>query len=83
MDFHRAEGDKIDVSGIDPAVASHAFHFIGTAPFTPFAAAGELRIQAAAGETIIQGCTTFNHLTPSLVIHVRGDVPNSASDFIL
>ncbi|HEX2727582.1 MAG TPA: M10 family metallopeptidase C-terminal domain-containing protein [Beijerinckiaceae bacterium] len=82
MDFHRAEGDKIDVSGIDPAVPSHAFHFIGTAAFTTSAAAGELRIQAASGETIVQACTTFNHLTPSVIIHVRGDVPN-AGDFIL
>jgi hypothetical protein len=82
MDFHRAEGDKIDLSGIDAHPTTHAFHFIGTAAFTPSAATGELRIEAGSGETIVQGCTTFNHLAPSVIIHVRGDVPN-AGDFIL
>ena len=52
-DFSRAEGDRIDVSGIDAktGAGNQAFTFIGTGDFT--GAKGQLRIEVFPGEGLI------------------------------
>ncbi|HEY8611024.1 MAG TPA: calcium-binding protein, partial [Roseomonas sp.] len=53
-DFNRAQGDKIDLSGIDAITggARDGFTFIGTGEFT---AAGQLRYAQQGGNTIVEG----------------------------
>ncbi len=52
-DFSRKQGDKIDVSGIDPFNQSGAFDYIGKAKFS--GEAGELRYVKKGGKTLISG----------------------------
>jgi hypothetical protein len=53
QDFNRKQGDKIDVSAIDPFNDSGAFDYIGKAKFS--GEAGELRYEKKGGKTLISG----------------------------
>ncbi len=53
QDFNRKQGDKIDVSAIDPLNGSGVFDFIGKAKFS--GEEGELRYQKTGGKTLISG----------------------------
>ena len=59
VDFRRGQGDKIDLSGIDPDqsvdAVNEAFTYIGAAAFS--GDAGELRVYKENGSTIISGDT--------------------------
>jgi len=52
-DFSRKQGDKIDVSAIDPLNDSGTFHYIGKAKFS--GEAGELGYAKKGGKTLISG----------------------------
>jgi Ca2+-binding RTX toxin-like protein len=85
LDFDRAQGDKINLAAIDADAGSpgnQAFFFIGTAPFNPFGAAGQLRVSFSATETIVQGSTDFDNAA-EFVIRVRGTRPDDDSDYFL
>jgi len=51
LDFKRKDGDKIDLSAIDPLNDSGAFDYIGKAKFS--GEAGELRWQKKSGSTLV------------------------------
>ena len=56
LDFNRAEGDKVDLSGIDAnpwTSGDHAFIFIGTGAFT--GRAGLLRVVKLASGVMLEG----------------------------
>jgi Ca2+-binding RTX toxin-like protein len=53
LDFKRKQGDKIDLSAIDPLNDTGTFAFIGRQKFEK--EAGELRYVKKAGETLISG----------------------------
>jgi serralysin len=55
LDFNRAQGDSINLFGIDANTlvdGNDAFSFIGTAAFS---AAGQLRYEVANGRTVVSG----------------------------
>ncbi len=53
QDFNRKQGDKIDLSAIDPLNDSGAFDYIGKSKFS--GEAGELHYQKKGGKTLISG----------------------------
>ena len=80
MDFSRAQGDKIDVSGIDARLdlaGNQAFTFIGTAAFTGID--GQLR----QGGNVIQGDVNGDQVADFEIVWNFAGANLIASDFIL
>ncbi len=81
-DFVRGS-DRIDLGGIDAstlALGNNAFSFIGTGSFTGIA--GQLRYSTSLGTTTVLGDTDGNGAA-DLRILLTGDIPLTASDFLL
>ncbi len=79
--FNGAEGDRIDISGMDTndlLPGNQAFSFLGTSPFT--GANGEVRYVASGPDLIVQG-VQFPGVT--FEIRVAGLGALSAGDFLL
>jgi Ca2+-binding RTX toxin-like protein len=79
--FNGAEGDRIDISGMDTndmVPGNQAFSFLGTSPFT--GANGEVRYVASGPDLIVQG-VQFPGVT--FEIRVAGLGALSAGDFVL
>jgi Ca2+-binding RTX toxin-like protein len=82
-DFNFAEGDRLDLSGIDAdvyAAGNQAFTFIGTAAFS--GAPGEINYYHAGGDTFIQ-LQTGTAVDIEGLIHLSGIHTPTASWFIL
>lgn len=82
-DFSHAEGDRIDLSGLDAnanAGGDQAFTFVGKAAFS--GAAGELRIEVHGGETLLMGDIDGDKVADGFI---RVDVNQAlvATDFVL
>jgi len=83
FDFSRAQGDKIDLAGVDAVKATagdQAFKFIGTQAFHKIA--GELRYEASGLYASVQADTDGNGFV-DLVIFVYPGGTLEAGDFIL
>lgn len=83
LDFKQAQGDKIDLSGIDARInasGNQAFSFIGNGNF--HGQAGELRAIKMSGETYVSGDVDGDGQA-DFTIHVSGKVDFEASDFTL
>ncbi len=84
LDFRTAQGDKIDVSGIDANAntlnVDDSFTFIGTQAFNSTDATGQLRFDVAT-HTLL-GSTNAD-ATPEFIVHLTGVTHLSATDFIL
>lgn len=82
-DFSRAEGDKIDLSGLDANVTvagDQAFTFIGTAAFS--GAAGELRVETIGGQLVLAGDHDGDKIADGFVA-VDTNQPLVVGDFVL
>ncbi|WP_395674865.1 calcium-binding protein [Inquilinus sp.] len=82
-DFSRAQGEKIDLSGIDAstvAAGNQAFSFIGPALYHHVA--GELRFAVAGGDTTIAGDINGDG-TSDFHIVLAGAIALTAADFVL
>ncbi|MGO4129838.1 calcium-binding protein, partial [Inquilinus sp. YAF38] len=82
-DFSHAQGDRIDLAGIDAKAAvagDQAFSFIGSAAFTHVA--GQLHIWQNAGQTIVSGDVDGNG-TADFNIVLSGTIALVAGDFVL
>lgn len=69
LDFNRAQGDRIVLSGIDAntkAAGNQAFGFIGAAAFSK--KAGELRYERAGAATFIQGDVNGDGVADMIII---------------
>lgn len=83
VDFSKAAGDRIDLSGIDALPASsadNAFVFIGKAAFTK--CAGELRYQKSGSDTLVLGDTNGDGRADFSIL-VSGGVAFAKGDFLL
>ena len=83
LDFSRAQGDRIDLAGIDAnqlSSGNQAFRFIGAGEFT---GVGQLRFLRGDGGTVIQANTTDAHPGAELVIVLEGLLNLQAGDFVL
>jgi serralysin len=79
FDFSRAEGDRIDLSGIDANTAlggDQAFQFIGIASFT--GVAGQARFASGVLSVDVNG-----NGTADMTVEVQGPSSMVAADFIL
>ena len=84
MDFSRAQGDRIDVSGIDAKsgiAGNQAFTFIGTGDFT--GAKGQLRFEVIAGEGLILSGDINGDRVADFRIRLLDLTTLAASDIIL
>jgi len=83
-DFDAAEGDRIDLSGIDadPVTwwADDAFTWVGAAAFS--GAAGELRVAAADGGWEVSGDIDGDRVADFAIL-VASPAPLTAGDFVL
>jgi Ca2+-binding RTX toxin-like protein len=82
-DFSAAQGDKIDLSGIDAnenLAGNQAFTFIGEDNFSD--SPGQLHYFHDGGNTLISGDTDGDG-TPDFHIQLTGTLTPSATDFIL
>jgi Ca2+-binding RTX toxin-like protein len=82
-DFSHAQGDRIDLAGIDArftVAGDQAFSFIGTAAFT--GVAGQLHYWHDAGRTIVSGDVNGNR-TADFNIILTGTINLVAADFVL
>lgn len=83
-DFKAAEGDRIDLSGIDAVSETEfeddAFQFVGGAAFS--GTAGELRAAAAAGGWEVSGDVNGDGVGDFTIL-VVSPAPLAASDFVL
>ncbi|MBW8727257.1 MAG: hypothetical protein JF625_19180 [Inquilinus limosus] len=82
-DFSRAQGDKIDLSGIDAstkAAGNQAFSFIGSALYHHVA--GELRFAQFDGTTTIAGDIDGDGASDFHIV-LTGTVALTAADFVL
>ena len=82
-DFRRAQGDKIQINGIDAdttVAGNQAFAFIGKAAFT--GDAGELRYVVSGGKTVVYGDDDGNRVA-DFHIDLTGSLTLVATDFIL
>ena len=80
--FVSADGDRIDLSALDPndvLAGNQAFSFRGSAPFS--GARGELRFQPSGADVIVQG--TFTGAAVAFEIRVAGVASLAAGDFNL
>ncbi|OWJ65051.1 calcium-binding protein [Inquilinus limosus] len=83
IDFSHAQGDRIDLSGIDAntgASGDQAFTFIGNGLFTNHA--GELRFAANNGQTTIAGDINGDGVSDFHIV-LTGAISLQASDFVL
>jgi len=82
-DFSHAQGDRIDLHGIDAdttAAGDQAFHFIGSAAFTHHA--GELHESVAGGVTTVSGDVNGDGVA-DFSINLTGSITLAAGDFVL
>lgn len=82
-DFSRAEGDRIDLSGIDAnsrASGDQAFRFVGTASFS--GTAGELRYQHTNGVTVVSADLDGDRRA-DFTLELTGQVRLGGQDFLL
>jgi len=82
-DFSSAEGDKIDLVGIDADTTTsgdQAFTFIGNSAF--HSVAGELRFAVIAGGVAVQGDTNGDGIA-DFTLNVHGQSSLASSDFLL
>lgn len=85
LDFSHAQGDKIDLSAIDPKRGGYdqAFTFIGTGAFTGAASAFELRAEDQGdGTFLVQGDVNHDRVA-DFVFVVTSTAPLVAGDFAL
>jgi Ca2+-binding RTX toxin-like protein len=83
LDFSHAQGDHIDLSGVDANTAldgDQAFSFIGTAAFTSMA--GELRYEVIKDHTFVSGDTNGDGVA-DFVIRLDHVQTLDATDFVL
>lgn len=82
VDFSTAQGDKIDVSGIDAIAGGgdNSFSFIGSAAFSNVA--GQLRTEVIFGNTYVMGDVNGDGVA-DFFIKLDGSVPLGAGDFAL
>jgi hypothetical protein len=83
VDFSRAQGDKLDLRGIDanaqPEDGNQAFAFIGQKQFT---AAGQLRFFQQDGDTYVQANTSGTS-GAEMTIKIDPLVSFQEADFLL
>ncbi len=82
-DFSHAQGDRIDLSGIDAntdAAGDQAFGFIGTAAYS--GVAGQLRYAVSGGVTTIAGDVDGDKVS-DFQIQLTGSIALVAGDFVL
>ncbi|WP_170915534.1 hypothetical protein RVR34_00125 [Microcystis aeruginosa FBCC-A68] len=82
-DFSLAQGDLIDISGIDAvasSVADNAFVFIGSSAFS---AAGQVRFFASSGMTYVSLNTNSDLNNVELMIALTGQLTMQQSHFLL
>ena len=82
-DFSHAQGDRIDLMGIDAntgVAGDQAFRFIGAGLFTHHA--GELRATIAGGVTTIAGDVNGDGVS-DFHIQLTGAIGLAAADFVL
>jgi Ca2+-binding RTX toxin-like protein len=81
-DFHRSEGDRIDLSRTDAVAGGNdnAFFFIGSAQFS--GVAGELRATQSGGQTFISGDVDGDAAADFLIV-LNGAQTLVESDFAL
>ena len=83
LDFSRAEGDRIDLSGVDAndqVNGNEAFKFIGQAEFT---APGQLRFYQENGDTYVEGNTSDTLPGAELLIILDTPTAMRGGDFLL
>ena len=84
IDFKAAEGDRIDLSGIDANLTTpfdeDAFQFVGAAAFS--GTAGELRVAAATGGWEVSGDVDGDGAADFTIL-VASPAPLAAGDFVL
>ena len=83
IDFSHAEGDHIDLAGVDANSATggdQAFAFIGTAAFSH--TAGELRYDIVNGNTYLTGDTNGDGLA-DFMVRLDGNQALVSGDFVL
>ncbi len=84
LDFSRADGDKIDLTGYDANTATaarDAFRFIGTGAFTRHA--GELRIDTSGYYAVVSGDLNGDGVADFALNVSKGSGALITSDFIL
>jgi len=82
-DFSLAQGDRIDISGIDAVASSvpdNAFVFIGSSAFS---AAGQVRFFASSGMTYVSLNTNSDLNNVELMIALTGQLTMQQSHFLL
>jgi hypothetical protein len=83
QDFSQAQGDRIDLSRIDPdaaAAGDQAFAFVGTTAFAGGGAA-QVRYRQDGADTFVEADTGDG--TADLVVRVAGLVTLTAADLVL
>ena len=83
LDFSHAQGDRIDLSGIDAnsgVAGDQAFSFIGSGAFT--GVAGQLHYSVAGGVTSITGDVNGDKVS-DFQINLTGAIGLVAADFVL
>lgn len=84
VDFNRAQGDRIDLSGVDANTingsANDAFAFIGTSAFGTVA--GQLRAVTTAAATLLQGDTNGDGAA-DFWVYLEGAPALAAGDLVL
>ena len=84
LDFSRAEGDRIDLSGFDANTGTaqrDGFSFVGTAVFTK--KAGELRYDNVGGYWNVAGDTNGDGVADFVLNVSKGSGALIATDFVL
>ena len=79
-DFNASDGDRIDLSRLDPAGPAKSFTFIGRDAFS--GNAGELRFGVAKGDALVQADLDGDG-TADLVLRVEDVTALVAADFVL
>lgn len=85
LDFSHAQGDRIDLSAIDPdaaAAGDQTFSFIGGAAFSRDPATFEVRVVEQAGSTLVKIDVDHDGRADH-VFAVVADAPLTAADFVL
>ncbi|OYU35457.1 MAG: hypothetical protein CFE35_10830 [Novosphingobium sp. PASSN1] len=83
LDFKHADGDVIDLSGIDAdlnTAGDQGFSFIGSDAFT--GTAGELRVETRSSAMLLSGDTNGDGVA-DFAIRIDGTTPLELADFVL